>query len=64
MKTHLLGIDVGTYSSKAVLTDLAGKVLHTAVVPHGLSMPHPGHVEQDADQIWWWWRQRSSRKQI
>ena len=53
MKTHLLGIDVGTYSSKAVLTDLAGKVLHTAVVPHGLSMPHPGHVEQDADQIWW-----------
>ena len=53
MKTHLLGIDVGTYSSKAVLTNLAGKVLHTAVVPHGLSMPHPGHVEQDADQIWW-----------
>lgn len=53
MKTHLLGIDVGTYSSKAVLTDLAGKVLHTAVAPHGLSMPHPGHVEQDADQIWW-----------
>ena len=53
MKTHLLGIDVGTYSSKAVLTDLAGQVLHTVVVPHGLSMPHPGHVEQDADLIWW-----------
>lgn len=53
MKTYLLGIDVGTYSSKAVLTDLAGKVLHTAVAPHGLSMPRPGHVEQDADQIWW-----------
>ncbi len=53
MKTHLLGIDVGTYSSKAVLTDLAGRVLHTVVTPHGLSMPQPGHVEQDADQIWW-----------
>lgn len=53
MKTHLLGIDVGTYSSKAVLTDLAGKVLHAAVVSHGLSMPQPGHVEQDADQVWW-----------
>lgn len=53
MKTHLLGIDVGTYSSKAVLTDLAGRVLHTAVTPHGLSMPQPGHMEQDADQIWW-----------
>lgn len=53
MKTHLLGIDVGTYSSKAVLTDLAGRVVHTAVAPHGLSMPHPGHVEQDADRVWW-----------
>lgn len=53
MKKHLLGIDVGTYSSKGVLTDLAGNVLHTAVVPHGISMPQPGNVEQDADQIWW-----------
>ncbi len=53
MKRYLLGLDVGTYSSKAVLTDLAGKVLHTAVRPHGISMPQPGHVEQDADQIWW-----------
>lgn len=53
MKHHLLGIDVGTYSSKAVLTDLAGRVLHTAVVEHGISMPRPGHVEQDADLVWW-----------
>ena len=49
----LLGIDVGTYSSKAVLTDLAGRVLHTAVTEHGISMPQPGFVEQDADLIWW-----------
>ena len=53
MKKYLLGIDVGTYSSKAALTDLAGRVLHTAVVEHGISMPLPGHVEQDADLIWW-----------
>ncbi|MCR5867695.1 FGGY-family carbohydrate kinase [Aquincola sp. J276] len=53
MQDHLLGIDVGTYSSKAVLTDLAGRVLFTAVQPHGLSMPQPGHVEQDADAVWW-----------
>ena len=53
MKSYLLGIDVGTYSSKAVLTDLAGQVVHTAVVQHGISMPHPGHVEQDADRVWW-----------
>jgi xylulokinase len=53
VKSHLLGIDVGTYSSKAVLTDLAGQVVHTAVVQHGISMPFPGHVEQDADRVWW-----------
>ena len=53
MKKHLLGIDVGTYSSKAVLTDLAGRVLFSATRPHGLSMPQDGHVEQDADTVWW-----------
>lgn len=49
----LLGIDVGTYSSKAVLTDLSGKVLQTAVVEHGISIPQPGFVEQDAEFVWW-----------
>jgi xylulokinase len=53
MVEYLLGIDVGTYSSKAVLTDLAGKVVQTAVTEHGISMPQPGFVEQDADLIWW-----------
>lgn len=53
MPDLLLGIDVGTYSSKAVLTDLAGRVVASAVLPHGVAMPHPGHVEQDADAVWW-----------
>ena len=53
MSSYLLGIDVGTYSSKATLTDLAGRVLHTALVEHEISMPKPGHVEQDADAVWW-----------
>ncbi len=53
MRDLLLGIDVGTYSSKAALTDLAGHVLQTAVVEHGISLPSPGHVEQDADGVWW-----------
>ena len=53
MKKYLLGIDVGTYSSKAALTDLQGQVVQTAVTPHGISLPHPGHVEQDADAVWW-----------
>jgi xylulokinase len=53
MKTLLLGIDVGTYSSKAALVTTAGEVLRTAVVPHGIATPAPGHVEQDADGVWW-----------
>jgi xylulokinase len=53
MKDLLLGIDVGTYSSKATLTDLAGAVLRCEVAPHEVSIPRPGHVEQDADTVWW-----------
>ena len=49
----LLGIDVGTYSSKGVLTDLSGNVLNSKIVPHGVSFPHPGYAEQDADAVWW-----------
>src|SRR4029077_3543434 len=53
MKTLLLGIDIGTYSSKAALVTPAGDVLRTATVPHGIATPAPGHVEQDADGVWW-----------
>ena len=49
----LIGVDVGTYSSKGVLVNLAGEILRQKVVPHGVSMPAPGHVEQDADAVWW-----------
>jgi xylulokinase len=53
MSELLLGIDIGTFSSKAALVSPAGEVLRTAVVPHGISTPEPGHVEQDADGVWW-----------
>jgi len=53
MKTLLLGIDIGTYSSKAALVTASGDVLRTAIVPHGIATPAPGHVEQDADAVWW-----------
>ncbi|HWV24715.1 MAG TPA: FGGY-family carbohydrate kinase [Thermomicrobiales bacterium] len=49
----LLGIDVGTYSSKGVLCRPDGTVLSQHVVEHGISMPRPGWVEQDADEVWW-----------
>ena len=49
----LLGIDVGTYSSKGVLVTPAGEVLRSAVVEHGLDLPEPGWAEHDADGVWW-----------
>lgn len=50
---YLLGIDVGTYSTKGVLTTPEGKVVHQHVVEHDVSFPRPGWVEHDADEIWW-----------
>jgi xylulokinase len=48
----LLGIDIGTSSSKAVLTDPSGHVIAQAVREHAVSTPRPGFVEHDADEVW------------
>lgn len=47
----LLGVDIGTYSSKGVLCTPVGDVLAEATVEHGLSLPRPGWAEHDAKQI-------------
>ena len=53
-KQYLLGVDIGTYSSKGVLVDSeTGEVFALHIVEHGLSMPEPGWVEHDPDDIWW-----------
>jgi xylulokinase len=49
----LMGIDIGTASSKGTLATPDGRVVATAVRPHGLSMPRPGWAEHDAEAIWW-----------
>lgn len=51
----LLGIDLGTASSKGVLVDAEGTVRATAVRPRpqSMSMPRPGWAEVDAEQVWW-----------
>lgn len=54
MKTgYLLGVDIGTYESKGVLTTLDGRVVSTQVRPHVLSIPRQGWAEHDADTVWW-----------
>lgn len=49
----LLGIDIGTSSSKGALARPDGEVVATAERPHSVSRPRPGWVEQDAEEVWW-----------
>lgn len=49
----LLGVDLGTSSTKGVLARPDGEVLATAERPHSVSRPRPGWVEQDAEAVWW-----------
>jgi xylulokinase len=49
----LLGVDVGTSSSKAVLARPDGTIVATAERSHELSLPRPGWAEHDAERVWW-----------
>ncbi len=49
----LLGIDIGTSSSKGVLVRSNGEVVARATRPHELSLPRPGWAEHDAESVWW-----------
>lgn len=57
---YLLGIDVSTTSSKAVLIDERGLVIATASSPHTLQTPKPLWSEQDPAE--WWEAVRASLK--
>ena len=48
----VLGVDIGTSSSKGVLVSLDGRVLGSATREHVPSRPHPGWVEMEAE-LWW-----------
>jgi xylulokinase len=49
----LLGIDVGSTSSKAVLCRPDGAVLAEARRSHSVDVPQPGWAEMDGDGVWW-----------
>ena len=49
----LLGIDIGTYSSKGVLCHPDGTILAEARAEHEMTIPKPGYAEHDADGVWW-----------
>jgi xylulokinase len=53
MADYLIGIDVGTTGTKAVLIDLAGYVVARSTHEYALHTPRPGWAEQDPHD---WWR--------
>lgn len=49
----VLGIDIGTGTSKAVLVSGEGRILRQAQLAHQTSNPRYGWYEQDAEAVWW-----------
>jgi len=48
----VLGIDIGTSGTKAVLVEDSGKILGSFLVPYDIESPAPGYAEQDPE-TWW-----------
>jgi gluconokinase len=52
MQAYLLGIDIGTGSTKAVAISLTGEALCTVSNHYPINSPEPGYSEQDPLLIW------------
>lgn len=50
--SHILALDQGTSSSRAILFDRSGRMIGMAQKEIRLSYPRPGWVEQDPMEIW------------
>ena len=50
---YFLGIDIGTYESKGVLTDKEGNIIASATHPHKMLLPQPGWAEHRPEEDWW-----------
>lgn len=51
--TYYLGIDIGTFESKGVLTDAGGNIVASAARPHKMLVPQPGWAEHRPREDWW-----------
>jgi len=49
----LLGVDIGTSSSKGVLARPDGTIVRSAQRAHDVSRPRSGWAEHDAEAVWW-----------
>lgn len=52
METYILALDQGTTSSRAILFDRRGAVVHKAQQEFPQYFPQPGWVEHNANEIW------------
>ena len=50
---YYLGIDIGTFESKGVLTDDQGAIVAMASRPHKMLVPQPGWAEHRPLEDWW-----------
>jgi xylulokinase len=53
MADVLLGVDIGTSSTKGVITHADGTVLASAQRRHRTAFPRPGFMEHDPEGVWW-----------
>ena len=52
MSTHVIALDQGTTSTRAIVFDQAGALVATAQREHAQIFPRAGRVEHDAAEIW------------
>ncbi|KGA99055.1 glycerol kinase [Alkalihalobacillus alcalophilus ATCC 27647 = CGMCC 1.3604] len=52
MEKYILSIDQGTTSSRAILFNKSGEIVHTAQKEFTQIFPQPGWVEHNANEIW------------
>ena len=53
MTDLLLGLDVGTASSKGELLRPDGSLVADARADHAMDISRPGWAEEDGDLVWW-----------
>lgn len=51
--SYTLGVDIGTYQTKGVIVDAAGRVVAEAARDHEMIVPRPGWAEHRAEEDWW-----------
>ena len=53
MEQYVMGIDVGTGTSKGVIVDEQCRIVRMEQISHIMENPLPGFFEMDAEEIWW-----------